>query len=106
MLKCEKCNIDLDVIDNKCPLCNSIIDDSDNFDSSYPVLKPIVSNKLFKKLLFFVACIISVIVVILNIALTPNIKWSLFVILQYKLNLVSTNKNCRIIDPLQHKYKY
>ena len=82
MLKCEKCNIDLDVIDNKCPLCNSIIDDSDNFDSSYPVLKPIVSNKLFKKLLFFVACIISVIVVILNIALTPNIKWSFFVILQ------------------------
>ena len=52
MLKCEKCNIDLDVIDNKCPLCNSIIEDSDKSDSSYPVLKPIVSNKLFKKLLF------------------------------------------------------
>ena len=94
MLKCEKCNIDLDVIDNKCPLCNSIIDDSDNFDSSYPVLKPIVSNKLFKKLLFFVACIISVIVVILNIALTPNIKWSFFVILQ--LIISSFIFSCRL----------
>jgi hypothetical protein len=82
MLKCEKCNVDLDIISNKCPLCNSVIDDTGNKHSSYPIIKPVVSNKLFKKLVFFVVCVVSIAVIILNIGLTPNIKWSLFVILQ------------------------
>ena len=42
----------------------------------------VVSKSLFRKLVFFLACVISVAVLILNYALTPNIKWSLFVILQ------------------------
>ena len=82
MLKCEKCNVDLDVISNKCPLCNSVIDETGDKHSSYPIIKPVVSNKLFKKLVFFVVCVVSIAVIILNIGLTPNIKWSLFVILQ------------------------
>ena len=82
MLKCEKCNVDLDIIDSKCPLCNSVIEVDDKFEASYPVIKPVVSNKTFRKLLFFLACVISILVVILNIAITPNIKWSFFVILQ------------------------
>lgn len=82
MLKCEKCNVDLDIIDDKCPLCNSVIEKDKKFDASYPVIKPVVSNKTFRKLLFFVASVISLLVIILNIALTPDIKWSLFVILQ------------------------
>lgn len=82
MLKCEKCNVDLDIIDTKCPLCNSLIETDDKFEASFPIIKPVVSNKTFRKLLFFLACIISILVIILNIALTPDIKWSLFVILQ------------------------
>lgn len=85
-MKCEKCNIELDIISNKCPLCKSVVGEDKNPEGSYPILKPVVSNKLYKKLLFFVASIISVVVVILNIALTPNIKWSLFVILQLILS--------------------
>lgn len=85
-MKCEKCNIELDIISNKCPLCKSVVCEDKIPEGSYPILKPVVSNKLYKKLLFFVASIISVVVVILNIALTPNIKWSLFVILQLILS--------------------
>ena len=81
-MKCEKCNIELDIISNKCPLCKSVVCEDKNPEGSYPILKPIVSNKLYKKLLFLIACFISVVVVILNVALTPGIRWSFFVILQ------------------------
>lgn len=82
MLKCEKCNVELDIISNKCPLCNSVVTEDKDIEGSYPILKPVVSNKMYKKLLFFVTAIISVVVVILNIGLTPDIKWSFFVIVQ------------------------
>lgn len=85
-MKCEKCNIELDIISNKCPLCKSVVTDIKNPEGSYPILKPVVSNKLYKKLLFFVACIISVVVILLNVALTPGIRWSFFVILQLILS--------------------
>ena len=81
-MKCEKCNIELDIISNKCPLCKSVVCEDKNPEGSYPILKPVVSNKLYKKLLFFIACFISVAVVFLNVALTPGIRWSFFVILQ------------------------
>lgn len=82
MRHCKKCNVKLDIISNKCPLCNSEIDSKEEFSSSYPVINMVVSKSLFRKLVFFLACVISVAVLILNYALTPNIKWSLFVILQ------------------------
>ncbi len=82
MKHCSKCNVDLDIISNKCPLCNSEIDNVKEATSSYPTINMVVSKSLFRKILFFIACVISVAVLILNYALTPNIKWSLFVILQ------------------------
>ena len=85
-MKCEKCNVMLDIISNKCPLCNSVVTEKKNIEGSYPIIKPVVSNKLYKKLLFFITCIISVVVVILNIALTPGFRWSFFVILQIFLS--------------------
>lgn len=85
-MKCEKCNVELDIISNKCPLCNSVVTDKKNIEGSYPIIKPVVSNKLYKKLLFFITCIISVVIIILNVALTPNIRWSFFVILQIFLS--------------------
>ena len=85
-MKCEKCNVELDIISNKCPLCNSVVSDKKNIEGSYPILKPVVSNKLYKKVLFFIACIISIVVIILNIALTPTIRWSFFVVLQIFLS--------------------
>ena len=82
MKKCDKCNVLLDIIDNECPLCNSEIKEKKNFESSYPELKPVINNHLFRKILLFIICLISMLVILLNYFLTPNIKWSLFVILQ------------------------
>ncbi len=91
-MKCEKCNVELDIISNKCPLCKSVVCEDKNPDGSYPILKPVVSNKLYKKLLFFITCIISVIVFILNIALTPDIRWSWFVIGQLMISYYILSK--------------
>lgn len=82
MKHCSKCNVNLDITSNKCPLCNSEIDNVKESTSSYPTINMVVSKSLFRKILLFIACVISVAVLILNYALTPNIKWSLFVILQ------------------------
>lgn len=82
MKSCKKCNVQLDIISNKCPLCNSEIEDKKKFSSSYPIINTVVTKNLFRKIIFFIACIISIAMIIINYALTPNIKWSLFVILQ------------------------
>ena len=82
MRHCNKCNVNLDIISDKCPLCKSELQKKKKSDSSYPEIPLIVSKELYRKIVFFIACVISVIVLILNYALTPNIKWSLFVIIQ------------------------
>lgn len=82
MRRCNKCNVELDIISNKCPLCDSVIDEDKKTDSSYPTINTVVSKSLFRKIIFFIACIVSALVLILNYALTPNIKWSLFVVAQ------------------------
>lgn len=82
MKHCNKCNVDLDIISDKCPLCNSQIKKAKNNNSSYPNITYIVSKNLFRKLLFFIACVISATMLILNYALTPKIRWSLFVVAQ------------------------
>lgn len=85
-MHCNKCNVDLDIIDNRCPLCNSEINEFDNFKSSYPKIKRLVTKVLYRKIILFIVCCISFAIAILNYALTPNIKWSLFVILQIFLS--------------------
>lgn len=82
MKKCTKCNVNLDIISNTCPLCNSEIKSDKEFDSSYPIIKTVVSKSLFRKVLFFLTCIISLVAIGLNYFLTPSIKWSIFVVLQ------------------------
>ena len=82
MKRCEKCNIDLDIISNKCPLCNSEIEDIKNFDSSYPALIPIINKHLFRKILLLIVSLISITIITINYFLTPKIKWSIFVVLQ------------------------
>ena len=48
MKKCTKCNVNLDIISNTCPLCNSEIKSDKEFDSSYPIIKTVVSKSLFR----------------------------------------------------------
>ncbi|MBE6148347.1 MAG: hypothetical protein E7167_02495 [Firmicutes bacterium] len=86
MKQCKKCNILLDVMTNNCPLCNSEIDDIKNFKSSYPFISDIINKHFFRKIILFLVCLTSLIVLVLNYFLTPTIKWSMFVILQLFLS--------------------
>ena len=86
MKQCKKCNISLDINANNCPLCNSVINYNKNFKGSYPIINNIINKHLFRRIIFFMACIISLTVLFLNYILTPDIKWSLFVVLQIFLS--------------------
>ena len=47
MTKCNKCNIELNTIDDICPLCKSEI--KNKGESIYPVIKNNLTNKLLMK---------------------------------------------------------
>ena len=86
MNRCEKCNVELDIIDNCCPLCGSEV--KTNKDSTYPRINYHISSHLIRKIIFFICCLISVSIVLINYYFTPDIKWSLFVILQLFLTFI------------------
>lgn len=80
MKKCNKCKIKINTASNSCPLCKSEITGKDI--SEFPKVKTIITNTLLRKILLLIVCLISITVAIINHILTPNIKWSIFVILQ------------------------
>lgn len=80
MSKCVKCNVSVDTLSDRCPLCNSEIKLSKN--TTYPKLKTKLTRNLFRRIVFVIAVAICIVVALINYLLTPNIKWSLFVILQ------------------------
>ena len=82
MKECKKCNIDLDTNSTICPLCNSEIIVNNTTKASYPTLKNIISHNIFRRTIFFIASFISIVIAFLNYLLTPNVKWSIFVIMQ------------------------
>lgn len=85
-MKCNKCNVLVDAPINICPLCNSEIKYKKSLDSSYPVLSTKANQKLIRKIIFFIACLICVTILCINYFLTPHIKWSVFVVLQIFLS--------------------
>ena len=80
MSKCSKCNVELNTISDICPLCNSEIKNKD--ESIYPVIKNNLTKKLLMKKIFFINCLVCMIVLLINYLCTPKIKWSLFVVIQ------------------------
>lgn len=80
MVKCNKCNVELDTISDVCPLCNSEINNKK--DTTYPFIKNNLTKELLMKKLFFLNCIICIIIILINYFCTPNIKWSIFVVIQ------------------------
>ena len=86
MKQCKKCNVNLDVIGDQCPLCNSQIDTPKNFKSSYPFISDIINKHFFRRAIFFLASIISLIILAINYLLTPDVKWSIFVVIQIFLS--------------------
>lgn len=78
MTKCKKCDIELDTLGSSCPLCGTKI--TKNADSTYPEIKSKLTSSFVKKLLRFIVIFVSLAVLLINKMLTPNIKWSGFVI--------------------------
>lgn len=83
MNKCLKCNVLVDTLTDKCPLCNSEMKVSKC--STYPKLKLKLTSSLFRKIIFLIAVMVCIAVALINYLLTPSIKWSFFVVLQILL---------------------
>lgn len=79
MNKCKKCNVYVDAPGNICPLCKSVLE-KDNTNSTYPVIKNKLSKDFVRKVLLFIVACISLVVLVLNQLLTPNIRWAGFVV--------------------------
>lgn len=78
MTKCKKCNVFVDTPNDFCPLCDSKIDACQN--STYPVIEHKSTWNFVKRLLLFIVVSTSIIVLLLNYTLTPNIRWAPFVV--------------------------
>jgi hypothetical protein len=78
-MRCKKCDIDINTISNNCPLCgSSLIGEKER--SVYPHIKSKLTSNFVRKLVLFIVLIISITVLIINVVLTPKIKWGSFVV--------------------------
>ena len=82
MYKCDKCNIKINAINDRCPLCKNktkIVKKSENI---YPTIPSLYSNaNVTFNVLTFISIIGVVISVIINYLLNKEISWANFVIL-------------------------
>ena len=78
MSKCLKCDVIVNGVTNKCPLCDSVIDETK--DNIYPRKINGLKYGFIRKISLFITVICSLCVLLLNFYLTPNYRWSLFVI--------------------------
>lgn len=79
MSKCKKCNIEIDVPSNICPLCKSEIDY--NEEATYPIIKKGLGLQFVRRLVLFILLLIGISVVLINYLIVPKYSWSLFVVL-------------------------
>ena len=82
MRKCNKCNVIIDSPFNVCPLCNSELNNEKNIKYSYPIISNEKQRDIFRKIIFFIACLICITILSINYFITPKIKWSIFVVVQ------------------------
>lgn len=82
MSKCIKCNVEVNSVTNRCPLCNSELKKWKKEDSIYPNKVNVLNNALVKKIILLIMILCSVATFAVNYFLTPNISWSLFVVIQ------------------------
>lgn len=80
MKKCYKCNVNINTINTKCPLCKSSIDD-DICDPVFPVIPNMYTkHSLVFKLLLFLSIFGCILCTIINQLVSKKVSWSLFVI--------------------------
>lgn len=93
MSKCLKCDVEVNSVTNRCPLCNSELKKWKEEDSLYPNRVSAIQRLFIKKIILLVALICCVAVGLLNFFLTPDMKWSVFVIIQILLT-------CKILSKI------
>ena len=86
MSRCKKCDVIVNSVNNRCPLCDSIIDETKN--NIYPRKINGLKYGFVRKISLFITLMCSLCVVLLNYYLTPNYRWSLFVILQLFISYI------------------
>lgn len=82
MSKCLKCNVEVNSVTNRCPLCNSELKKWEEDKNIYPKRVRAIQHLFIKKIILFIAIICCVAVLALNYFLTPKLKWSIFVVIQ------------------------
>jgi len=80
MSKCLKCDVYVNSVTNRCPLCDSIIDETT--DNIYPKKVKGLKYGFIRKISLLITILCSLCVLLLNFYLTPNYRWSIFVIAQ------------------------
>ncbi len=78
MVYCKKCDVKIDSPGEICPLCHGKIEASK--EATYPKTMTKSTWVFIKRLLFANIVFVSALVLLLNRTLTPNTKWSPFVI--------------------------
>lgn len=90
--KCLKCNVNVNSVSNRCPLCNSELKNWDKNDSYYPPKVTGIKHEFLKKMLLLIAIVCCIGVFIVNYIVTPNIKWSIFVVIQIFITCLILSK--------------
>ena len=86
MSKCLKCDVNINSVTNKCPLCDSVITETKN--SIYPRKIRGLKYKFIRKISLFITVMCSLCILLLNFYLTPNYNWSIFVISQLFISYI------------------
>ena len=81
MKKCYKCNVDLNIANNTCPLCHNDLGKDKENNSVFPIIPTIYTkHNLLYKILAFLSMLAIVICVFINSVVNKDVSWSLFVI--------------------------
>lgn len=81
MKKCYKCNVNLNISQNICPLCHNDLGITEKTSGVFPFIPTIyVKHHLLYKLLSYASLVAIIICVFINFITTKNVSWSLFVI--------------------------
>ena len=80
MKYCSKCKVSIVSSNDKCPLCQGLIE-SGKADDVFPYVPTIYKKyHLFFRLLIFISLVISAICIFINVLFPTDIYWSIFVL--------------------------
>ncbi len=81
MIKCQKCNVEINTCVSICPLCNNPVKKSSGVDVFPVTIFDYKKHNLFLKLLFALSLIASLISLFINYSISKKISWAYFVVL-------------------------